>query len=246
VADPDATVLSTEAGALHAPTIAEDRTMAYAVRPPLPPPPAAPAPGVVRPFPPGASPPASAPRPAPAVRPVSPLPRVPAVDLPPPRDPTVTRRGRSLARRNLVFGGVALATAAGAVAVSLALGGDGDGARQCDEAGLCVTLPGGWSVGDVEPGRVTLHRDGVPVGAYTHEPSTSTGADGALNDAPGVDCADVPAAATVGGVAGARCETTGGGVAVAAVDGGRLWVVTLSGDVPGGEADEVIGSLDLG
>ncbi len=248
VVDSDATVLSPEAGAHHAPTVADrsDRTMAYApVRPPLPPPPGAP-PGAppARSAPPSAPPPAQPPgpgrRPSP---PVSPLPR-PAADLPPPRDPTVTRRGRSRAHRNLIFGVVALAMAVGAVGVSLALGGD-EGSPVCDAAGLCLTLPDGWSTGDVEPGRVELERDGVPVGAYTHEPSTSTGADGVLNDARGVDCTEPPSAATVGGVAGARCDTTGGGVAVAAIDGGRLWVVTVAGDVPDGEADDVIDGLDL-
>ena len=244
----DATVVSPEADAHHAPTVADhsDRTMAYApVRPPLPPPP-----GVS----PGASParptsPSAPPLPPPGRRPsppVSRLPRLPAATLPPPRDPTVTRRGRSRAHRNLVFGLVALAVAGGAVAVSLALGdGGGGGNRQCDEAGLCLTLPERWSIGAVEPGRVGLERDGVPVGAYTHEASTSTGADGVLSGGRDVDCADPPSAATVAGAAGARCDTTDGGVAVAAIEGGRQWVVTLSGDVPGGEADELIDGLDF-
>jgi hypothetical protein len=52
--------------------------------------------------------------------------------------------------------------------------------------------------------------------------------------------------ATVGGVVGARCGTTGGGVAVAAIDGGRLWVVTVTGEAPPEEADDLIGSLELG
>ena len=247
VVDPDATVVSPEAGAHSAPTVADhsDRTMAYApVRPPPPPPGASPPGGSpARPAPPAARPPVPGHhRPSP---PVSPLSRVPAAALPPPRDPTVTRRGRSRAHRNLVFGVVALAMAGGAVVVSLLLGDD-EPSPTCDRAGLCLTLPDGWSTGAVEPGRVGLERDGVVVGAYTHEPSTSTGADGVLNDARGVDCAEPPSAATVGGVAGARCDTTGGGVAVAAIDGGKLWVVTLSGDVPRGEADDVIDGLDLG
>jgi hypothetical protein len=144
----------------------------------------------------------------------------------------------------MIFGGVALGVAAVAIVVSVAASGGGDGERQCDEAGLCVTLPDGWTVGDVQPGRVDLVRDRVAVGTYTHEPSTSTGADGALAEA-GVDCAAPPAAATVGGVAGARCERTDGGVAVAAIDDDRLWVVSLSGDVPGDEAADVIGSLEF-
>jgi tRNA A-37 threonylcarbamoyl transferase component Bud32 len=218
----DATVLSTEAGALHAPTVADDRTMAYPVRPPRPSPPAAH-------------------RPPP---PVSPYPPVAAADLPPVRDPTVARRGRSRARRNMIFGGVALGVAAVAVVVSVAASGGGGGERQCDQAGLCVTLPDGWTVGDVQPGRVDLVRGDVAVGAYTHEPSTSTGADGALTER-GVDCAAPPAAATVAGVAGARCDTTDGGVAVAAIEDDRLWVVTLSGEVPGDEAADVMGSLEF-
>lgn len=249
--DPDATIVSPEADAHHAPTVADhsDRTMAYApVRPPLPPPPGASPPGAsparpapARPAPPPARPPGPGNRPSP---PVSRLPRVPAASLPPPRDPTVTRRGRSRAHRNLIFGVVALAMAGGAVVVSILLGDD-DPDPVCDAAGLCLALPDGWSTGDVEAGRVVLERDGVAVGAYTHEASTSTGADGVLNDAPGVDCAGPPSTATVGGVAGARCDTTGGGVAVAAIDGGKLWVVTLSGDVPRSEADDVIAGLDL-
>src|SRR5690606_33965177 len=94
--------------------------------------------------------------------PVSRLPRVPAASLPPPRDPTVTRRGRGRAHRNLIFGMVALAMAGGAVAVSILLGDD-DPDPVCDAAGLCITLPDGWSTGDVEPGRVVLERDGVAV-----------------------------------------------------------------------------------
>jgi tRNA A-37 threonylcarbamoyl transferase component Bud32 len=252
--DADATVLSTEAGALRAPTVAEDRTMAYPAVPPPPPPPgpgsapprtaAAPAaPDAGRPLPPAARPPAVGRRPPAPGSPPGPR---PAADLPPVRDPTVTRRGRTRARRNLVLGAAALAVAGMAVGLSVAADRDGGGSRQCDEAGLCLTLPPGWSVGEVEPGHVTLERGGTPAGAYTHEPSTSTGADGALREASGVDCAAPPAVATVGGVVGARCETTGGGVAVAAIDGGRLWVVTVTGEAPSGEADDLVGSLELG
>ena len=251
--DEDATVLSAEAGALRAPTVADARTMQYAA---VPPPPAGPgatvvAPGGLRR---GSAPPPPPPPPgvAPGHRPGSPAPPPGSLrpagggrSLPPPRDPTVSRRGRSRARRTLAVGVAALAVAGGAVAWATA-GGDGGGTRQCDAAGLCVTLPEGWTVRTVEPGRVTLERLGDPAAVYTNEPTPTSDPIAALAGAASADCTGDPVAARVGGADGARCATPDGGISVAAIDGGVLWVVTVAGEVPDDECDSLVDSLSLG
>jgi serine/threonine-protein kinase len=226
--DQDATVLAADAGALRAPTVADARTMQYATVPPPPP---------------GA---------APGHRPVPPAPasRAPGrgggrAGPPPPRDPTVTRRGRSRARRTLGVGVALLALAGGAAAWASA-GGDGGGTRQCDAAGLCVTLPEGWKVRTVEPGRVTLERYGDPAATYTNEPAPTNDPVAALAGADSADCTGDAQATRVGGADGAHCSAADGGMSVAAIDGGALWVVTVAGQVPDDEADALVGSLSFG
>jgi hypothetical protein len=147
--------------------------------------------------------------------------------------------------RTLALGVAALAVAGGALAWATA-GEDQDGTRQCDAAGVCVTLPEGWAVGTVEPGRVTLERYGDRVATYTNEPTPTSDPIAALTGAASADCAGDPVAAPVGGVDGARCRAPDGGVSVAAIDGGVLWVVTVAGEVPDDEADALVGSLSLG
>ncbi len=165
--------------------------------------------------------------------------------LPPPLDPTFTRRGRSRAPRTLAVGVGLLAVAGGAAAWASA-GGDGDGTRQCDAAGLCVTLPEGWKVDTVEPGRVTLERYGDQAATYTHEPAPTSDPIAALAGADPGGCTSDAQAARVGGVDGARCAAPDGGMTVAAVDGGVLWVVTVAGEVPDDEAGALVGSLSFG
>jgi serine/threonine-protein kinase len=223
-----ATVLSAEAGMLRAPTVADARTMQYA---PVPPPPPGAAPGH-RPVP-------------PAPPPAAPGRGGGRADLLPPRDPTVTRRGRSRARRTLAVGVGLLAVAGGAAAWASA-GGDGGGTRQCDAAGLCVTLPEGWKVRTVEPGRVTLERYGDPAATYTNEPAPTNDPVAALAGADSADCTGDAQATRVGGADGAHCSAADGGMSVAAIDGGALWVVTVAGQVPDDEADALVGSLSFG
>src|SRR5690606_15318669 len=157
--------------------------------------------------------------------------------------------GRSRARRNLVIGAAALTLAGAAATVrTLAAPGDEGTTRQCDEAGICLNLPDGWAVGEVRPGRVTLHHGGEPAAAYTHEPAPDDDPADHLArvGASGAACTGEPRPAAVGDARGARCALAGGGVAAAVVDGGRLWVVSVDGSVPSGEADRLLDCIEFG
>jgi serine/threonine-protein kinase len=194
------------------------------------------APGTRR-IPPPPPPRAGAPR-----RPLLPPPAPASVR---PRDPTVSRRGRSRAVRNLVLGITALSLAAVALLVaSRDRSGGVDGVRQCDEAGVCFTVLDGWSVGDVQQGRVALERGGDAAAEYRHQ--AVRGGDPVEAAAGAQVCADRPVAARVGDGEGARCPGPQGERVAAAIDGGTLWLITVDAGVPGDEADAFVASFEFG
>jgi tRNA A-37 threonylcarbamoyl transferase component Bud32 len=244
------TVMSPEAGAHGAPTVADERTMQYAAAHP---PSSRDADTVVAPGVP-ARPPAPPPPPPPgAPRPVSPLPPTgpvpgPAPESRRPRFPTVARRGRSQARRNLFIGAAALAVAAVALVLASRSSDEVAGTRQCDDVGLCITLPDGWEVGAVRPGLVTLLRDGQPEAAYTNSPAPGDDAASVLAGFGSQACADEPRSARFGDAEGVRCSGSGpdGGELAAAVHDGTLVVLDVGDSVPADEASAVLDSLTFG
>jgi tRNA A-37 threonylcarbamoyl transferase component Bud32 len=166
-----------------------------------------------------------------------------------PRDPTVSRRGRSRAVRNLVLGITALSLAAVALLVAARDGdrsGGVDGVRQCDEAGVCFTVLDGWSVGDVQQGRVVLERSEDAAAEYRHQPVQAGDPVEALAAAGAQVCADRPVAARVGDAEGARCSGPQGERVAAAIAGGTLWLITVDAGVPGDEGDAFVASFEFG
>ncbi len=223
---------------------------------PLPPPPPArrapPSPG-----PPGRRPPPPPPSPRPESAPSHP----PTVAYPPPPEPARSQpptvayparpagpspRGRGAAVRSLAVGVVVLAVAAGAVLVVSLTRGDDSGTRSCDDAGVCFTLPPGWAVGAVEPGRVSLERDGRPVAAYSHGPGASADPVAALDDADPAVCGAEARAARVGDTDGARCPGAGGGAAALTFAADRRWLVTVDAGVPEDEAEALFAGFEFG
>ena len=226
---------------------------------PIPPPPpgaagpspAVPSPEVAVPDPPAdarRSPPPPPP-PPPHARPAqaqpATVPHAPtlAYDAPRTAPTTAARASRGAARWMLLTGAAALATVAAVVAL-VAFRGDGNPSH-CDDAGVCFTVPAGWSVGDVQRGKVTLVAEGRTVASYTNEPVDDAEPVAELDAVDGL-CRDEARSVPVGDADGARCATADGGTAALVVEGGRLWLVTIAPEVPADEADVFLGTFEFG
>jgi Protein kinase domain len=167
-----------------------------------------------------------------------------------PRDPTMVRRGRRMARRRLAVGAVALLVAIGAVTVALLDRRGSSDRRVRDSAGISYELAAGWEVGTVEPPTTTLVRDGdVDVVTITHTGTAGADAADALSDA-GSLCQGDPV--VYGGIAGsttaARCDNPQGSdpaTVVGAIAGDQLWLITVAGGVAADERDAFLSSIQL-
>jgi hypothetical protein len=125
-------------------------------------------------------------------------------------------------------------------------GGEAGGVSQCDEAGVCFTVLDGWSVGDVQQGRVVLERAGDAAAEYRHQPVQAGDPVAALGAAGSSVCAGQPAAARVGDAEGARCSGPEGQRVAAVIDSGTQWLITVEAGVPDDEADAFVASFEFG
>ncbi|HEY8525663.1 MAG TPA: serine/threonine-protein kinase [Acidimicrobiales bacterium] len=165
----------------------------------------------------------------------------------PSKPPTVA--GRAARRGRLWFAvGLALVLAGVVAAVVALLSGDDGSADdlQCDAAGICFDLPEGWALGEAEPGRGRLERDGEVVALYLHQQDRGIDLMGALARMDG--CEVEPVEAPVGGEDGAVCDNPDGSdpeYIAAAIVNGRAWRVIFAPNVPASDIDHVVDGIEF-